>query len=67
MQGISASAKLFPQPHKFKVDREMERTELDPEEEEVFRFSSPWRVLNAVSCFCNAGVVDTEGAVREPG
>jgi len=42
-------------------------TERGTEEEEVFRFSSPWRVLNAVSCFCNAGVVDTEGAVREPG
>lgn len=37
----------------------MERgLELDPEKEEVFRFSSPWRVLNAVACFRNAGIME---------
>ena len=48
-------------------ERDGERTELDPEKEEVFRFSSPWHVLNAVACFCNAAFMETEGAVREPG
>ena len=41
----------------------MERTELDPEKGEVFRFSSHWRVLNAMACFCNASIVETESAV----
>ena len=40
---------------------------MDPEKGEVFRFSSAWHVLNAVAPFCNAGIVETEGAVREPG
>lgn len=48
-------------------ERDGERTELDPEKEEVFRFSSPWRVLNAVACFRNAGIMETAGAVRELG
>ena len=28
------------QPHNFKVEREVEKTELDPEKREVFRLSS---------------------------
>ena len=50
LRGISASAK--PSPTAAQVqgrERDGERSELDPEKEEVFRFRSPRHALNAVA------------------
>ena len=50
--------------HNVQVEKEEDRSEQDPEKGEVFRFSSLLHVLNGVACFCNAGIMETEGAVR---